>query len=104
MRARRRTAVLVLLALPLACAPLGLAVGKPQQTIEGTLRTWHGDTFTKPVGLGAGVDTSVAGIVTLERPGQAVYGLAGRKVRARGERRNGVFAANGGVQAAGEAT
>ena len=56
-----------------------------------------------PVGVGAGVDTTVAGLVALEAPGQAVQALAGRKVRAHGERRNGVFAATGGVQATTDA-
>ena len=101
---RRRTLVLVLLAVPLVCAPIGLAVGKPSETLEGTLRTWHGDTFTTPVGVGAGVDTTVAGVVPLETADASVHALAGKKVRARGERRNGVFAATGGVQAASEGT
>jgi chitodextrinase len=104
MAAHRRTALLVLLALPLLGAPFGLAAGKPQEALDGTLRTWHGDTFTTPVGVGAGVDTTVAGLVALEAPGQAVQALAGRKVRAHGERRNGVFAATGGVQAIADAT
>jgi chitodextrinase len=102
---RGRVALLVLLALPLLLAPFGLAAGKPQETLDGTLRTWHGDTFSVPVGVGAGIDTTVAGLVPLEAPGQAVQALAGRKVRAHGERRSsGVFAANGGVQATTEAT
>ena len=103
MSARRRLVVLALLALPLVSVPFGLAAGKPQETLDGTLRTWHGDTFSKPVGVGAGVDTTVAGLVALEAPGQAVQALAGRKVRARGERRNGAFAATGGVQATTQA-
>ena len=98
MSVRRRLVVLTLLALPLVSVPLGLAAGKPQETLDGTLRTWHGDTFSTPVGVGAGVDTTVAGLVALEAPGQAVQALAGRKVRAHGERRNGVFAATGGLQ------
>ena len=104
MSARRRLVVLAMLALPLVSVPFGLAAGKPQETLDGTLRTWHGDTFSTPVGVGAGVDTTVAGLVALEAPGQAVQALAGRKVRARGERRNGVFAATGGVQATTAAT
>ncbi|MGH3128837.1 MAG: hypothetical protein ACRDPX_13035 [Gaiellaceae bacterium] len=104
MGARRRTALLVLLALPLVGVPFGLAAGKPQESLDGTLRTWHGDTFSTPVGVGAGVDTTVAGLVALEAPGQAVHALAGRKVRAQGERRNGAFAATGGVQPTSEAT
>ena len=103
MSARRRLVVLALLALPLVSVPFGLAAGKPQETLDGTLRTWHGDTFSTPVGVGAGVDTTVAGLVALEAPGQAVQALAGRKVRAHGERRNGVFAATGGVQATTDA-
>lgn len=103
MASPRRTVVLALLAVPLVCAPIGLAVGKPPETLEGTLRTWHGDTFTTPVGVGAGVDTTVAGVVPLEAADESVHALAGKKVRARGQRRaNGVFAANEGVQAAGE--
>ncbi len=102
--ARRRRTFVVLLALPLVCAPLGLAVAKPAETLEGTLRTWHGDTFTTPVGVGAGVDTTIAGIVPLESADASVHALAGKRVRARGQRRpNGLFAANEGVQAAGEA-
>jgi chitodextrinase len=104
MGARRRIAAFVLLALPLAGVPFGLAAGKPSETLEGTLRTWHGDTFSTPVGVGAGVDTTVGGVVALQAPGQAVQALAGRRVRAHGERRNGVFAATGGVQATSEAT
>jgi hypothetical protein len=100
---RRRTLALVLLAAPLICAPIGLAVGKPTETLEGTLRTWHGDTFTTPVAVGAGIDTTVAGVVPLEAADPGVHALAGKRVRARGQRRaDGVFAANGGVQAAGE--
>ena len=82
MGARGRTALLVLLALPLLSVPFGLAAGKPQETLDGTVRTWHGDTFSTPVDVGAGVDTTVAGLVALEAPGQAVQALAGRKVRA----------------------
>jgi Gametolysin peptidase M11 len=104
MGARRRTALLVLLALPLVGVPFGLAAGKPQESLDGTLRTWHGDTFSTPVDVGAGIDTTVAGLVALEAPGQAVQALAGRKVRAHGERRNGAFAATGGVQPTSEAT
>jgi chitodextrinase len=104
MSARRRLVVVAVLALPLVSVPFGLAAGKPQETLDGTLRTWHGDTFSTPVGVGAGVDTTVAGLVALEAPGKAVQALAGRKVRAHGERRNGVFAATGGVQATTDAT
>ncbi|HYI75245.1 MAG TPA: hypothetical protein VEW90_08235 [Gaiellaceae bacterium] len=104
MTARRRTAVLVLLALPLVSVPIGLAAGTPKETLDGTLRTWHGDTFSMPVDVGAGVDTTVAGVVPLEAAGEDVQKLAGRKVRAHGEKHNGVFAATGGLQATTEAT
>ena len=104
MTARRRTVLLVLLALPLVSVPLGLAAGTPKETLDGTLRTWHGDTFSVPVDVGAGVDTTVAGVVPLETAGEDVQKLAGRKVRAHGEKRNGVFAATGGVQATTDAT
>jgi len=97
----RRAAALLALALPLVGAPIGLAVAGPQETLEGTLRTWHGDTFTTPVAVGAGVDTTIAGIVPLQRADASVHALAGKKVRAQGRRQNGVFAATGGVQAAG---
>jgi len=96
MGSLRRTAAL--LAIALACAPLGLAAGGPLATIEGTLRTWHGDTFTVPVGVGAGVDTTIAGLVPLAQADSSVLALAGQRVRAQGEHRNGVFAASGGVQ------
>jgi chitodextrinase len=104
MGAHRRVVVLALFALPLIAAPLGLAVGKPAQTLEGTLRVWHGDTSAKPVEVGAGIDTGVAGLVQLEHADASVQALAGRKVRVTGERRGAVFAAGGGVQAAGDAT
>lgn len=105
MARRRHTFLFLLLAVPLVCAPIGLAVGKPAETLEGTLRTWHGDTFTVPVGVGAGIDTTVAGVVSLETADASVHALAGKKVRAQGQRRaNGVFAANGGLQAAGGTT
>ena len=79
MSARRRLVVLALLALPLVSVPFGLAAGKPQETLDGTLRTWHGDTFSTPVGVGAGVDTTVAGLVALEAPGQAVQASLGAR-------------------------
>jgi hypothetical protein len=103
MGARRRTILLALLALPLVGVPFALAA-VPQETLDGTLRTWHGDTFSTPVDIGAGVDTTVAGLVALESPGEGVQALAGRTVRAHGERRNGVFAATGGIRATSEAT
>jgi hypothetical protein len=97
MNRRRRLALLTLLALPLVCAPIALAVALPQEVVSGTVRTWHGDTFTTPVGVGAGIDTTVAGLVPLESPA-AVQTLAGHRVQAVGQRRGGRFAATGGVQ------
>ena len=97
----RRAAALLALGLPLLGAPIGLAVAGPQETLDGTLRTWHGDTFTTPVGVGAGVDTTIAGIVPLQQADASVHALAGKRVRAQGRRQNGVFAATGGVQPAG---
>ncbi len=103
MARRRRILVFLLLAAPLVGAPIGLAVGKPVETLDGTLLTWHGDTFTTPVGVGAGVDTTVAGLVPLDAADAAVHALAGKRVRARGHRRaDGVFVASDGVQASGE--
>ena len=100
---RRHAIALVALALPLVLAPLGLALSGGQQKLEGTLRTWHGDTFRMPTSVGAGIDTGSA-LVPLADAGSAVQVLAGKKVRANGQRRGDVFAADGNVQAVAEAT
>lgn len=46
--------------IAVAAVPAGLAHGG-RVAVEGTLRTWHGDTLTAPVSAGAGIDTTVAG-------------------------------------------
>ena len=65
----------------------------PEQTLTGTLRTWHGDTLDAPVSVGAGIDPGIAPLVSLAGNGPAVQKLAGtqghgpRVPRARGVRR-----------------
>ena len=95
MSVRRRLAVLAVLVAPLVCAPVGFSILSPPETLEGTLRTWHGDTFTTPVGVGAGIDTTVAGLVELASPSESVHALAGQRVRAFGQRHNGLFTVTG---------
>ena len=98
---RRHLVGLAALALPLLLAPIGLALtGGPSETIQGTLRVWHGDTTTRPNAVGAGIQTE-GGLVRLEQGASpAIQALAGKKVRAYGKRANGVFDASGGVQSA----
>jgi hypothetical protein len=101
MHRRRRLVVLALFALPLVCAPIGLAVAQQQSGLTGTLRTWHGDTFTTPVGVGAGVDTTIAGLVPLESPTPEAHALAGHRVKVHGVHRGGSFVVSGGVHPTG---
>ena len=81
------------------------ATGGPLVTVDGTLRTWHGDTFTVPVGVGAGIDTGIAGLYRLADldPGEAAA-LAGKRVHGIGELRGTVLSVRGGsIEATEEA-
>jgi hypothetical protein len=102
---RRHLIALAALAVPLVLAPIGFALGTgPSDTLEGTLRVWHGDTETTPNAVGAGIQTA-AGLVPLKQGASpAVQALAGQKVRAHGTRGSAVFDASGGVQATGGTT
>jgi hypothetical protein len=87
MGLRRLLVVVVVLAACVACVPPAWAHGTASSdTVTGTLRSWHGDTFTTPVGAGTGVDTTVAGVVPLVSPPANLGRLLGRQVRASGER------------------
>lgn len=92
--------MLVLLALPLVCAPVGLAAAQ-QAVISGTLTTWHGDTFTTPVDVGAGIDTTIAGVVPLGSPAPDLQLLAGHRVRVQAERRGRHFVVSGEPEVTG---
>ena len=98
-----RVAVLCALALPLACAPAAFAFLGIATPVEGTLRTWHGDTATAAVDAGAGVDTTIAGIVPVVDADASVQALAGRRVRATADGQGGALIVNGPVEPVGEA-
>jgi hypothetical protein len=98
----RRIAALCALALPLACAPFAYAAMVASQPVEGTLRTWHGDTWTTPSDVGAGVDTTIAGLVPFAQTDESVLALAGRQVRAQGVDQGGALVVTGGVETVGE--
>jgi chitodextrinase len=98
-----RVAVLCALALPLACAPAAFAFLGIATPVEGTLRTWHGDTSTAAVDVGAGVDTTIAGIVPVADADASVQALAGRRVRATADGQGGALIVNGPVEPVGEA-
>ena len=104
MAPTRRIAVLCAFALPLVLVPTALAVLGVGAPVEGTLRTWHGDTFTTPVDVGAGVDTGIAGLVPVAQADSSVHALAGRHVRAVGVDQGGVLTVTGDVEPAGEPT
>jgi len=85
-----------------ALAPVALADDGPgTTTVEGTLRVWHGDTFDRPVSVGEGIDTSIAGLIPLEQAPASTAALAGKRVKADGVRRGKALAVSGGVQAVG---
>jgi hypothetical protein len=98
----RRIAALGALALPLVCVPVAVAAVGLSQPVEGTLRIWHGDTFTTPVDVGAGVDTTIAGIVPVRQPDDAVLALAGRRVSGVASEDGGSLTVTGGVEPLGE--
>jgi hypothetical protein len=98
-----RFAALCALALPLTCVPVALAVLGIASPVEGTLRTWHGDTFTTPVDVGAGVDTTIAGIVPVTDADASVLALAGRRVRGTGTDDGGGLTVSGPVEPVGDA-
>ncbi len=76
--------------------PAAVADG-PEQTVEGTLRAWHGDTSSVPLGVGVGVDTDIAGIVEVDASPDTVGPLLGRRVRGKGTLRGKVLALSGGL-------
>jgi hypothetical protein len=53
------------------------------------------------VGVGAGIDTTIAGLVPLQSGNQNMQELAGRSVRAVGQRRGGKFVVSGDVETTG---
>ena len=95
----------------LAVSVVGLVLGSAalahgtarteDQTLTGTLRTWHGDTLDAPVAVGAGIDPGISPLVPLAGAEPTVHKLAGKRVTAKGRFERGAFAAGGGVQAAG---
>jgi Gametolysin peptidase M11/Fibronectin type III domain len=86
------------LLVALTVVPSALAHGGHSHA-DGTMLTWHGDTFGPGVAFGQGVDTGVAGLQQVEmNHGQAAK-LAGKRVSVTGERRGSVL-----VAAAGGAT
>ena len=97
---RRHMLALVALVLPLLVVPIAFSASGEAE-LQGTLRTWHGDTFTTAVDLGAGVDTGIAGVVPLADAGPPVHALAGEGPRERQAPRRSVRAGAGGVQPAG---
>jgi gametolysin peptidase M11/fibronectin type III domain protein len=102
---RRRLPIPPLAVLAAAVlAPGAFGHGGGTQTVEGTLRGWHGDTFAHPVGTGVGVDTGVAGVVPVDARPESVGDLLGRRVRAQGTRSGNVLALSGGLQPAGATT
>ena len=98
---RTLTALLALLALAVT-APAASAHDGPHGRADGTMLTWHGDTFGAGVGFGQGVETFVAGLVPVEMEREQAARLAGKRVSVRGERRGGVLVAErGGAQQTG---
>ena len=103
----RRRCLLSLLGLLVALmtVPAALAHEGPHAaTLEGTLRAWHGDTFTQPVSSGEGIDTIVDGIVALEQTPAGTASLAGKRVRASGVRHGNALAVSGSVEATATST
>jgi chitodextrinase len=103
MARTRRLAALCALALPLVCAPIAYATLVSAQPVEGTLRTWHGDTFTTPVDVGAGVDTTIAGLVPFAQVDDSVHALAGRHVRGQAVDQGSGLVVTGGLEPVGDA-
>ena len=97
---RTLTALVALLAC-LAVAPAALA-HPGHGRADGTMLTWHGDTFGPGVGFGQGVQTGIAGLVPVEMNTRAAGKLAGKRVSVVGTRRgNTIVAAAGGAQQTG---
>jgi hypothetical protein len=86
----------------LAFAPAALAHAGHGYA-NGTLLTWHGDTFGPAVSSGQGVDTGIAGIVPVSLRQPVAARLAGKRVSVQGARRGGVLvpAAGGATQTGG---
>ena len=62
---RSLTAVVALLAC-LAVAPAASAHDGPHGRADGTMLTWHGDSFGRGVAFGQGVATGIAGLVPVD--------------------------------------
>jgi chitodextrinase len=100
----RTLAALATLLASLAVAPAALAHGGHSHA-DGTMRTWHGDTFGPGLAFGQGVDTTVDGLVQVEMNRGLAGQLAGKRVSVRGERRGNVLvAAAGGATQTGGST
>ena len=87
----------------LAClaASAALALNGSSSRADGTMETWHGDTFGARVVFGQGVDTA-SGLVPVEMNSAVAGRLAGKRVSVQGEMRgNTLVAAAGGVQQTG---
>jgi hypothetical protein len=97
----RTLSALVALLACLAVAPAALA-HPGHGRADGTMLTWHGDTFGPGVGFGQGVETGIAGLVPVEMNAHAAARLAGKRVSVTGERRGSTLvAAAGGAQQTG---
>ena len=98
----RRLTVLVSLLACLAAAPAAFAHNGPHAPTEGTMATWHGDTFGPGVVFGQGIDTDTSSLIPVEMDSVEAGRLAGKRVSVRGEKRGGTLvAAAGGVQKTG---
>ena len=73
-------------------------------TVEGTLRGWHGDTFTVPVDVGVGIDTGIAGVVHVDTPHRVAGPLLGHHVKAVGTRNGNTLAVSSGPAPTGGTT
>jgi chitodextrinase len=86
----------------LAVTPAALAHDGPHGRADGTMLTWHGDTFGPGVGFGQGVETGIAGLVPVDMDTRAAARHAGKRVSVVGTRRGSTLvAAAGGAQQTG---
>lgn len=91
------------LASLLVAAPAASAhtANNGRSAVEGTLRAWHGDTFSTPVDVGVGIDTTLEGIVNVTGAPKDNGRLLGRRVRGEGARSGQTLALDGGLTATG---
>jgi Gametolysin peptidase M11 len=98
---RTLTALVSLLAC-LAVASAALALNGSHARADGTLETWHGDTFGPRPVFGQGVDVGKAGVVPVQMDTAAAGRLAGKRVSVQGTMRGSTLVAEaGGVQQTG---